>query len=212
MPLETYAQTRPYAAAIRELTKLRQMPPWFADSCCGRFSNNSSLSNREIATLGEWANAHAPAGSRSSAPPPPHWQAGWNIGRPDIVLAMPRAKRIPAADDVPYQYIIIPTGFKEDRWVRMSEIRPSNRAVVHHAVAYIRPPSSKWLRGAPVGVPFSEELRRDARWTDSDILLVYAPGSLPDRWPDGFAELVPAGSGTALNGGAPSPVAPTWPV
>lgn len=35
-------------------------------------------------------------------------------------------------------------------------------------------------------------------WTDSDILLVYAPGSSPDRWPDGFAKLVPAGSDIVL--------------
>ena len=31
-------------------------------------------------------------------------------------------------------------------------------------------------------------------WTDSDILLVYAPGSSPDNWPDGMAKFVPAGS------------------
>jgi hypothetical protein len=117
---------------------------------------------------------------------------------------MPVAKQIPARGDVPYQYIIIPTHFKEDRWVRMSEIRPSNRMVVHHAVAYIRDPRSSWLRGAPVGVSFSaddlptEKMRRDAMWTTSDILLVYAPGSLPDQWPDGFAKLVPAGSDIVL--------------
>jgi hypothetical protein len=204
MPLETYAQARPYAAAIRELTTLRQMPPWFADPCCGHFSNNPSLSNDQIATLAAWANAHAPEGSASDAPPARHWEAGWNIDRPDVVLEMPRAKRIPASGDVAYQYIIIPTGFKQDRWVRMSEIRPLNRAIVHHAVAYIRAPSSQWLRGAPAGVPFSADdlptpkLRQDARWTDSDVLLVYAPGSLPDRWPKGFAKLVPAGSDIVL--------------
>ena len=196
MPLETYAQVRPYAAAIRERTFLRQMPPWFADPCCGHFSNDSSLSSDQIATLAAWADAHAPEGLYSDAPAPVHWQTGWNIDHPDLVLQMPRAKKIPAAGDVAYQYVIIPTGFKEDRWVRMSEIRPSNRAVVHHAVAYIRPPSSPWLRGHPAGVPFSVDARTS--WTDSDILLVYAPGSLPDRWPEGFAKLVPAGSDIVL--------------
>lgn len=76
--------------------------------------------------------------------------------------------------------------------------------VVHHAVAYVRDPKSSWLRGAPVEVPFSgsdlptEAQRRDAMWTTSDILLVYAPGSLPDQWPAGFAKLVPAGSDIVL--------------
>ena len=31
-------------------------------------------------------------------------------------------------------------------------------------------------------------------WTDSDILLVYAPGSTPDNWPAGMAKYIPAGS------------------
>ena len=194
MPLETYAQTRPYAAAIRELTTQKKMPPWFADPCCGHFSNDPSLSASQIATLAAWAEAHAPAGDPHDAPPPVHWTAGWNIAKPDVVLQMPVAKKIPASGDVAYQYIILPTHFRQNRWVRMSEIRPSNRAVVHHAVAYIRDPKSNWLRGAPVGVPFSVA----NHWTTSDLLLVYAPGSAPDRWPEGFAKLIPASSDIVL--------------
>lgn len=204
MPLETYRQTRPYARAIAEAAATRKMPPWFADPCCGHFENDPSLSNSEIRTLVDWAEAKAPEGRWQDAPEPPQWTAGWNIDRPDTVLRMPVAKRLPSSGDVPYQYVIIPTGFKEDRWVRMSEIKPSNRMVVHHAVAYIRTPQSKWLRGAPVGKAFSADdlpnaaLKRDATWTDSDILLVYAPGSQPDRWPAGYAKLIPAGSDIVL--------------
>jgi hypothetical protein len=204
MPFDTYQHTRPFAAAIREQTTLRKMPPWFADPCCGHFSNDRSLNAQEIATLAVWADAKAPAGDPAAAPPPLSLTEGWNIAPPDLVFTMPKAKMIPASGDVPYQYVILPTHFKEDRWVSMSEIRPSNRAVVHHAVAYVRTPDSQWLRGAPVGVPFSADdlppgaLRRDASFTISDILLVYAPGSLPDAWPAGFAKLIPAGSDIVL--------------
>ncbi len=204
MPFETYRETKPFAQAIARVTASRVMPPWFADPCCGHFSNDPSLSSGEIATLAAWAEANATEGKPADAPPAVHWTTGWNIEKPDLVLRMPEPKRLPASGDVPYQYIIIPTGFKEDRWVRMSEIRPSNRMVVHHAVAYIREPKSSWLRGAPVGRPFSADdlptpaLRRDAMWTTSDILLVYAPGSMPDQWPPGFAKLVPAGSDIVL--------------
>jgi len=178
------------------------MPPWFADPCCGHFSNDRSLTSEEIATLAAWAGAHAPAGDPATAPPPPTWTKGWNIAPPDTVLAMPKAKALAASGDVPYQYIVIPTYFKEDRWVSMSEIRPGNRSVVHHAVAYIRPPGSTWLRNAPVGVPFTADDFKtqsdDPTWTVSDILLVYAPGSLPDAWPTGYAKLIPAGSDIVL--------------
>ena len=204
MALETYSQVRPYAKIIASVAQTRSMPPWFADRCCQHFSNDPWLSEGQIHTLTEWANANAPAGDWKQSPQPPVWTNGWNIDRPDLTLRMPVPKRIPASGDVPYQYVIIPTHFKEDRWIRMSEIRPSNRMVVHHAVAYVREPSSKWLSGAPVGVPFSaddlpdEAARRDAMWTTSDILLVYAPGSNPDHWPIDYAKLVPAGSDIVL--------------
>jgi hypothetical protein len=71
---------------------------------------------------------------------------------------------------------------------------------VHHAVVYIRPPDSDWLRHAPVGVPFTasdlsdEKDKRDAMFTISDVLLVYAPGSSPDNWPVAMAKFIPRGS------------------
>ena len=204
MPLETFRQVKPFAHSIATVTAKKTMPPWFADPCCGHFSNDPSLTPAEIDTLRGWANAHAPAGDLHTAPPPVHWTSGWKIESPDLTLRMPVPKRLPASGDVPYQYVIIPTHFKEDRWVRMSEIRPSNAMVVHHAVAYIRDPESSWLRGAPVGKPFSADdlptpaLRRDAMFTTNDILLVYAPGSSPDRWPNGYAKLIPAGSDIVL--------------
>src|ERR1700751_900189 len=116
------------------------------------------------------------------------------IREPAVVVAMPKPVTHPAQGDIDYTYEIVPTGFTEDRWVQMSEIRPSSRRHVHHAVVYIRPPDSTWLRNAPIGKPFtassltSEEQRHEAHWTDSDMLLVYAPGSSPDQWPDGLAK------------------------
>jgi len=176
------------------------MPPWFADPCCGRFSNDPSLSPNEIATLARWAAGGTPEGDPHDAPAAPELVEGWNISQPDQVVEMPKPIELPARGEVDYTYEIVPTGFAADKWVEMSEIRPSSRANVHHAVVYVRPPGSKWLAHAPVGVPFTasdlktEQDRHDAHWTDADVLLVYAPGSSPDRWPAGLAKFVPAGS------------------
>jgi hypothetical protein len=176
------------------------MPPWFADPRFGRFSNDPSLTPQEIETLAAWADAGAPAGNARAAPRQRAWAAGWVIPQPDLVVRMPKPVDLPAHGDVQYTYEIVPTGFTEGKWVEMAEVRPSSRMSVHHAVVYIRPPDSKWLRSAPLGVPFSEasltdpQSRRDTHWTDSDILLVYAPGSSPDRWPEGMAKFIPAGS------------------
>jgi hypothetical protein len=200
MRFETYEQTRPYAAAIAAATRDKTMPPWFADARIGRFSNDPSLSPMQIATLAAWADAGAPAGDSKEAPAARHWAKSWTIAEPDSVLKMPKAVALPARGDVEYTYEIVATGFKEDRWVRAVEILPSLRANVHHAVVYVRPPDSEWMRHAPVGVPFTAsaltdpEDQRDAHWTDSDVLLVYAPGSSPDNWPEGMAKFIPAGS------------------
>jgi len=56
MPFESYPQTRLYAGAIRKAVEQKTMPPWFADSSVGHFSNDPSLSATEIATLVAWAD------------------------------------------------------------------------------------------------------------------------------------------------------------
>jgi hypothetical protein len=200
MRFDTYEQTQPYAAGIAAAAQSKSMPPWFADPHIGHFSNDPSLSAEQIAVLVAWANAGAPAGDTHDAPPPVHWAESWSIPQPDLVLKMTKGVPLPASGDVEYTYEIVATGFKEDRWVQAVEVLPSLRANVHHAVVYVRPPDSQWMRHAPIGVPFTAstltdpEDRRGAHWTDSDVLLVYAPGSSPDNWPDNMAKFIPAGS------------------
>jgi hypothetical protein len=200
MAFDTYEHTRAFAGAIRAATQAKTMPPWFADPRVGHFLNDPSLTEEEIAVLGAWADAGAPAGSAKDAPAAVGWAKGWTIAQPDMILQMPQAVALPAGGDIDYTYEIVPTHFAEDRWIQGIELLPSARANVHHAVVYVRPPESKWLRHAPVGVPFTAESLRDAEdrqgahWTDSDVLLVYAPGSSPDNWPARMAKFVPAGS------------------
>jgi mono/diheme cytochrome c family protein len=200
MSLVTYTQVRPRAGIIASAVSERAMPPWFAEPQVGHFANDPTLTAEEIASVVAWARAGAPAGDPQQAPPPPQWTEGWNIPGPDRIVTMPKPVALPAQGDVDYTYEIVPTNFTQDEWIQMSEIRPSSRENVHHAVVYVRPPNSKWLRTAPIGVPFTaadltgEESKHSAHWTDADILLVYAPGSLPDQWPAGMAKFVPAGS------------------
>jgi hypothetical protein len=178
MAFSTYQETRPWAKAIREAVVTRKMPPWFADPCCGKFANDRTLTAAEREILVRWADSGAEGGRESDAPPIRKWTEGWNISRPDAVVEMPGAFRVPAAGAVEYQYFIVPTGFQQDRWVQQVEVRPSQRSVVHHAVVYIREPGDTWTRGP----------------TKADILAVYAPGSAPDVYPQGMAKLVKAGS------------------
>jgi mono/diheme cytochrome c family protein len=200
MAFGSYEQTRRYAGVIQVAVQNHSMPPWFAEKGIGQFKNDPSLSDEEIATIGAWVKANAPAGNVADAPAPRKWSGRWTIPSPDVEIKMTEPVKIPADGEVDYTYEIVPTHFAEGRWVQSSEILPGLPQNVHHGVVYVRPPDSKWLRHAPVGKPFtaetltSEQDREEAMWTDSDILLVYAPGSTPDNWPAGMAKYIPAGS------------------
>ena len=207
MPFLTYQQVRPWAKSIRQSVKLKQMPPWFADPHFGKFINDSSLTEEEIAIITQWVDNGAPAGKTSDAPPPVQWQTGWKI-RPDLILEMPQKFSIPAGAEIDYQYLILPWKSQsgetqEDRWVSGVQILPGDRRVVHHAVLYVREKDSPWLRDVASGRMYAPpqgdgNARIRSRDTREDILSVYTPGASVNNFPQGMAKKIPAGADLVL--------------
>lgn len=195
MSLLTYRETRPWAKAIRQQVLTRKMPPWFADRTVGHFANDPSLSEQQIATIAAWAEAGAPAGPESEAPPRRTWTRGWNIATPDLVTGMGKPYALPASGAVDYVFEILPLNVERDQWVSDVEVRPSDRAAVHHAVLYVRERESPWLRDRRPGTAF---VPREGRVTTSDILAIYTPGHGPFRAAPGRAKKLPAGCDLVL--------------
>ena len=202
MSLVTFDEAHRWSRAIAHMTATRQMPPWFAEPNIGHFSNDPSLTRKQIATLKAWAAAGAPAGDPRDAPPARHWGRGWNIAEPDVVVKMPEPVALPAAGDVDYTYEIVPTGFTEDRWVRMSEILIRRcgptcimRPGLYPATGFdVVEAARRWvfsLSRRKACSPTRKRVTMRCLATFSDILLVYAPGSAPDEWPEGEAKLIP---------------------
>ena len=204
MPLLTYEQTRPWAKSIRAAVSRGEMPPWHADRRYGTFSNDRSLGQSEIDTLVRWAETGALEGSRADAPPPVEFTDGWRIGTPDVVFEMPKEFHVPASGTIMYQWMQVPSGFTEDKWVQAVEVRPGNRAVVHHAVLYAREEGADWANGAPVGEFFNlfklgipkriEGNTMFAQKREPEHLEVFAPGADPIVLAPGQARLIKAGS------------------
>ena len=134
MSLLTYKDARPWAKAIKEAVLVRKMPPWFADPKHGQFSNDRRLSQDEIDTLAAWVDGGAKEGDPKDAPAPLTFAEGWTIGTPDAVVQMPNAVEVPASGTVDYTYVVVPTGFTEDKWIERVEVRPGAKSVVHHIV------------------------------------------------------------------------------
>jgi hypothetical protein len=195
--LLTYEEARPWAKAMKEAVLLRKMPPWFADPHIGKFSNDRSLSEKDISTLVAWSDQGAPQGDPQDAPAPLQFVEGWRIPKPDVVIEMPNAFHVPASGILDLQHIVVASGFTEDRWVQCAEVRPGNRALVHHIVVFTREPGSKWLRDAKIGVPF-DQAKKHKRSKDDGVpgegVTGYAPGAAPMLLEPGRAILIKAGS------------------
>ena len=210
MSLLDYQSTRPWAKAIKAAVAARKMPPWFADPAYGHFSNDRRLTEAQISTLVSWVDAGAPEGNPKDKPPGVKWPEGWNIVA-DEIFQMPDPYTVPVTGTLDYVYVVIPTGFRRDTWVTAAEVRPGARSAVHHALAVIRPPGSKWMKDAKPFVPYVPPKRADSSEPDPndpqttpveedyEFLAGYAPGMPAQRFDiDHSAKLIPAGSDIVL--------------
>jgi len=197
MSLLTYSDARPWAKAMKQAVLSKKMPPWSADGSVGHFKNDRRLRPEEMDTLAKWADSGAAEGNTKDAPAPLEFSEGWAIGKPDTVLEMPVPFEVPAQGVVDYQWILIP-GFKEDKWIQAFEVRPGNRAVVHHVAAFLRRAGSKWMAEVLPGVPVAKPSTAPEGGSSDGIVAEYVPGVPPLIMPKGYAMRLPAGADIML--------------
>ena len=138
MSLLTYQESRPWARSIKEKVVRRQMPPWHIDRNVGigKFKDDPSLSDDEIAMITKWVDQGAPEGNPADMPPARVFSDidKWHIGKPDLIVSMPKPYKLKANGQDEYYDIDVDPGFKEDMYVSAIETKPdSGFKVVHHA-------------------------------------------------------------------------------
>ena len=187
MSLLTYAETRPWARAIRDRVVARQMPPWHIDRSIGEYVADPSLSDDEIATIVAWVEAGAPRGNPADAPPPLGLADlnEWTYGEPDLIVQMEEGFKIPAEGADFYPSEIVDPGLTEDRYVKWVQIIPEAYCCVHHSHVYVSVPETvKDREGFRLG------MGSNTREID---LIEYAMGSTGQFYPDGTGRKLPAG-------------------
>lgn len=165
MTMMNFEETRPWVKAIKNAVVSRAMPPWHADPAFGDFLNDISLDDEQISKIVQWVDAGAPQGNPSEMPAPPEFKSGWQLGEPDYVLNFPKAE-IAAEGKDSVTDLLATIQIPEKRWIRALEVKPGNRAVLHHAVLFANSPKTSIEAG------------------NFDALAVWAVGAGPLVYPE----------------------------
>src|SRR5215475_6953456 len=84
--LLAYGDVKSHARQIADVTQKRIMPPWLPEPGEWRFTDDLHLSPEEIALFQKWVEAGMPEGEPAKLPPIPHFNPGWHLGEPDLIL------------------------------------------------------------------------------------------------------------------------------
>jgi hypothetical protein len=193
MSLESYAEARPWAKAIKEELLEKRMPPWHAVRGYGEFRNAPAVTQREIDLIVNWVEGGAPKGDDKDLPEGPLYSSQWQLGTPDFVLK-PQSESQVAADADEHRSLSLATGLKEDRWLTAIDLRPGTGSVVHCATFNL----DAALAGDPAmperAVSGAERSVSPPGDSAKVVLGTWAPGQRTMALPEGVAQLLPAGS------------------
>jgi Flp pilus assembly protein TadD/mono/diheme cytochrome c family protein len=154
--LLTYQDARRWAPQILNATQSRFMPPWLPEPGYGDFADVRRLSDRDQALLKRWIIGGMAQGDLKAAPPEPHYDGTWQMGKPDLVLKVAKPFTLPAGGTDTFRNLILPYPLNETHYIRAMEIRPGAPQVVHHANVVIdragslrRSHPDDWQSGVP---------------------------------------------------------------
>ena len=178
--LDSYDTVVANKGMIRKTVEKGTMPPWFAaPPKAGEhspFANDRTLAAADKRDLLAWLASDMKKGDPADAPLPRKFDSGWLIGKPDAVFQIPKPVAVKAEGTMPYQNLIVPTEYDEDRWVQAIEVQPTARAVVHHVLIYALPKGQR------------------AGGEAHGYFAAYVPGNNFMSYPEGYAKKLPKGA------------------
>jgi peroxiredoxin len=205
--LTDYEEVAGWGAMIKEVVSEGRMPPWSANPQFGHYANDARLNDAEKQLLNAWVDNGCPQGDLADLPAPRKWTDGWQIAEPHQVVTMEKPFTVPAEGVVDYKNFVVDPGWTEDKWIQAAEVRPGNRAVVHHIIANAIPPGAARAGRSVVDAegperPQAAEPRPRGANDDGELrgikLTAYVPGRLANTNRPGVAMFVPAGSKIAF--------------
>jgi mono/diheme cytochrome c family protein len=195
--LTSYEEVKKRGQLIASVTKSHYMPPWHAAPGFGEFAGERRLTDQQIALIDQWVKEGMPEGDASKTPPLPHFVDGWHLGKPDLVVTMPKGFALPASGPDIYRNFVVPLNLTEDKWVRAIEFHPGTRSVVHHTLFSYDASGALRKRDGADGKPGFSGMD-GGRSTNGGSLGGWAVGATPVPLAEGLAYPLPKGSDLIL--------------
>jgi len=200
-PLLTYEDVKKHGRQIVAVTQTGFMPPWLPEPQALKFADERRLNSDQIALIKTWVDQGMLQGDAKDLPPPPKFEPGWQLGKPDLVVKAARPFALSATGIDTYWNFILPIPISEARWVKAVEIRPGDKRLVHHANILVdRQELSRKLETSPGAGFGGMEIRIESELFDPDShFLFWKPGTVPYVEPDGMALRLDPGTDLVLN-------------
>ena len=192
--LLTYASAKQHAAQIAAVTKRRVMPPWKSEPGSGEFVGQHPLSDDQIDTLQRWVRDGTLEGNAADLPTSPRRSGAWQLGTPDLVVALPTPYLLDAEGPDISRVFVLPIPIDAVRYVRGIEFHPGNAKVVHHANIRIDPTSGSRALDAADPAPGYEGLVAHSAVYPDGHFLGWTPGQAAPLLPGGLTWRLSPGS------------------
>jgi polyisoprenoid-binding protein YceI len=136
MPMDTAGDAARYADGIGVVTQAGYMPPWPASDEGIPLQHPRTLTDDDIATLSEWAEAGAPLDVDPETELEPVVDEDVPTPREDLVLQMEEPYQGSPDNKDDYRCFTLDPGFTEPTFITGYSFVPDELEVVHHALVY----------------------------------------------------------------------------
>jgi Flp pilus assembly protein TadD len=161
------------------------MPPWLPEPGEFPIVGERRLRDDQISAIERWRRAGAPEGNAAELPAAPTYTDGWQLGRPDAIVTLPRPYTTrPGTVDV-YRNLVLPTSLPADVFVRAVELK-TNGAPIHHAVIRVDRTAASRRRDGADGQPGFDGMAWQNVQDPDGHFVGWAPGRGPITAPDGM--------------------------
>jgi hypothetical protein len=122
----------PWAESIRQSIVGEQMPPWYVDPKGPAVKGGFGMGALQSDKLLTWTTGGTPEGDVANKTGKVSYQARWSGGPPDLKLQIAEYV-LPSGESDATAEFVVPTGLKEQRWLKAVDLLPGSPEIVRNA-------------------------------------------------------------------------------